>query len=110
MALRDFTDEQGIKWTVWHVQPSARDRRETERRILADRRAEFRAGEPIRRIADRRRNRAPWHFLRSGFERGWLCFMSKDEKRRLAPPPENWESATPFDLDAFCRNAKVAKK
>src|SRR6185436_13637056 len=34
----------------------------------------------------------------AGLEKGWLAFVSAHGKRRLAPFPESWESATEREL------------
>jgi hypothetical protein len=45
------------------------------------------------------------------FDRGWLTFESATQRRRLAPIPRNWESATPERLELMCRAAtEVARR
>ena len=46
--------------------------------------------------------------LAAPFRDGWLCFESHDQRRRLAPIPENWEALTESGLLALCRNAEPA--
>ena len=46
--------------------------------------------------------------LAVSFQGGWLCFESHDQRRRLAPIPENWEALSDAALDALCRKAQVA--
>ncbi|HEV7587748.1 MAG TPA: hypothetical protein VGO40_06425 [Longimicrobium sp.] len=85
MALREFRDSRGTEWLAWDVAPvrtfaparSGTDRRRTptpnyhpERRVIRDR---------------RRRPVGP------RLEHGWVCFQSTEEKRRLAPPPPDWD-------------------
>jgi hypothetical protein len=36
---------------------------------------------------------------------GWLCFESPEEKRRVAPIPDGWESWSDAELEACCRAA-----
>ncbi len=43
--------------------------------------------------------------LSGEFERGWLTFESDAARRRLAPVPPNWETATPDRLELMCRAA-----
>jgi hypothetical protein len=38
---------------------------------------------------------------------GWLCFESGEERRRLYPVPEDWESLDDRQLLALCRQAEV---
>ena len=43
-----------------------------------------------------------------GLEQGWLAFTSGSRKRRLAPFPADWESASPAELERLCGLARVA--
>ena len=47
-------------------------------------------------IRDRRRMH-----VGPGLERGWVCFQSTAEKRRLAPPPSDWEAVADDALEAL---------
>lgn len=101
MALREYTDSAGVQWTVWRIEPrftplrSGIDRRtrhtyvREERRILPDRR---------RRIVD------------SMVLRGWLCFESAEERRRLSPVPDDWESCSEAVLIGYCAAAQRARR
>jgi len=42
-----------------------------------------------------------------GLEHGWLSFVNGASKRRLAPFPKDWESATPVELERLCAMARV---
>jgi hypothetical protein len=111
MNYRTFTDSQGHRWEVWLVLPTAAERRESERRVLADRRTEARVQASERRVTlDRRR----FSFRRVGvaavYASGWLCFESEEEKRRLAPVPEDWDQATAEKLQSWCLSAKRVVK
>lgn len=44
----------------------------------------------------------------NGLERGWLAFVSGDQKRRLAPYPAGWETVAAPELERLCRAARVA--
>jgi hypothetical protein len=44
----------------------------------------------------------------AGLEQGWLSFVSGNQKRRLAPFPELWESASSEELERLCTSARVA--
>ena len=103
---RSFIDGSGKRWEVWLVLPTSRERRSVERRVLADRRAEPRDTPERRSILTRRNSRIPWLFLPAGYSSGWLCFQSGEEKRRLAPPPKDWESVTSQDLAGLLMQAK----
>jgi hypothetical protein len=64
--LRGFTDSSGVEWRVWEVLPSnggASGADQLTRSSLKD----------------------------TAFAKGWLCFESAEEKRRLAPIPSGWE-------------------
>jgi len=57
---------------------------------------------PERRVLrDRRRMRTG-----PGLEHGWVCFQSEGEKRRLAPPPSDWEQAADDALEALLGRAE----
>jgi hypothetical protein len=45
-----------------------------------------------------------------GLREGWIAFESGDEKRRLAPIPAEWESATEDMVRRWCREADVVHK
>ena len=42
--------------------------------------------------------------------RGWLCFESDGDKRRLTQPPENWATLPDADLLELMATASEAKK
>ncbi|HET7186970.1 MAG TPA: hypothetical protein VFI52_02390 [Gemmatimonadaceae bacterium] len=44
-----------------------------------------------------------------GLEHGWLSFVNGDNKRRLAPFPREWETATPAELERLCATARVVR-
>jgi hypothetical protein len=100
MALREFRDSRGTEWIAWDVPPA---REVTHTRSGADRRTtptpDYR---PERRvIRDRRRMH-----VGAGLERGWVCFQSPEEKRRLAPPPPDWDRAAADALEALLAEAE----
>jgi hypothetical protein len=94
MAHREFTDAIGRNWNVWTVIPERAERR--------------RKGTETTRSAERRHTpdqgfRVP---LGDQWTHGWLAFETKGEKRRLAPIPVDWESATDEELTALLQRAE----
>lgn len=77
MALREFTDRNGVAWRVWDITPES--------------------SHPATRIED---------YLQ-GFLDGWLVFESIEgmEKRRLYPLPARWEEAPDDELESLLRGA-----
>lgn len=45
----------------------------------------------------------------AGLERGWLAFISSDQKRRLAPYPADWGTADDAELERLCGAARAAR-
>ena len=43
-----------------------------------------------------------------GLEKGWLAFVSDKGKRRLAPYPADWETASERELVRFWNKARIA--
>ena len=41
-----------------------------------------------------------------GLEGGWLSFVGRDVKRRLAPVPAEWQTMPPADLERLCAKAR----
>jgi hypothetical protein len=106
MNYRTFVDLKGVRWEVWLVLPAAAERRAVERR-RTERRVAARGRRLDRRVeAERRRHGHRRVGVAPNFANGWLCFESDDEKRRLAPVPENWEIADADELEALCKAAK----
>jgi hypothetical protein len=71
-------------------------------RAIADRRVQVIPGySPERRIRAERRRRVAAPKL----ERGWVCFESGPEKRRLAPPPPDWAEVPEGQLEELCERA-----
>ena len=98
MALREFTDSAGITWTAWDVPPH---RVYTPARAGVDRRKTVTPGwSQERRTGGDRRRRGPCELAR-----GWVCFASSAEKRRLYPPPPDWEAYSDEELEALCASA-----
>jgi hypothetical protein len=83
MALREFTDADGVRWKAWDV---------TADQIHPKTRAE----DYMHDLAD-----------------GWLVFERTDgeEKRRLCPYPNNWEECSDAELLGLWKQAdKVARR
>jgi len=104
MALRDFIDSDGTRWTAWDIPPVRAfhpQRAGAERRV-----APAVARTPERRSGDDRRKRQiPPQLLH-----GWVCFESEAEKRRLVPPPPGWADASHAELEGYCRQARPQPK
>lgn len=77
MAHRVFSDERGIEWQVWEVIPT-----------LAQR--ELRHRDPQARTSVSRE-----------LKHGWLAFQSRDERRRVVPIPDGWETLSDAGLVAL---------
>ena len=111
MNYKTFLDSKGERWEVWLVLPTAAERREAERRVLAERRTDFRPQAIERRVwTDRRRFNHRRVGVAAVFANGWLCFESPTEKRRLAPVPDEWENADAEKLRAWCQAARRVLK
>lgn len=103
MAHRQFIDGDGVEWTVYDVIPRADERRSKDRRdqsqaveLSVDRRGEDRrAGIPAKPVR---------------ITRGWLCFESAQERRRLQPIPENWHHLNDAGLTDLMQQAQVAPR
>lgn len=105
MSYRLFEDSKRTEWQVWDIIPRLEERRkaaDTDRRVditvipFADRR------HSPRRLASIRRT-----LLRGSYARGWLCFESSREKRRLSPIPGDWTTCDDETLEAYCNDAQV---
>lgn len=109
MAHRVFIDDLGIEWQVWETTPSS-----AERRLRGERRQSARGplpGLPDRRAgADRRRVAEARVRVTAGYERGWLTFESRGEKRRLMPVPAGWEHLSEAALAELCALATPVPK
>ena len=79
--LRGFIDSTGVEWRVWEVLPSRTE-----------------SGSDLRTLSS---------LQATPFANGWLCFESHDEKRRLAPIPNGWESRDPTRLEELCAQATI---
>lgn len=114
MPCREFVDGYGAGWTVWSVAPlSAERRRTSERRDLhrpAGRallgRGRERRGAPAAPLTKRPLRLA----VLPALLRGWLCFESDLEKRRLAPVPPGWQSMSDRGLAELCARATVVAR
>ena len=111
MTYRKFADRAGREWEVWQVIPPAPEMRRKERRVLPDRRQAPRPWSAERRTVERRvAASSPRMRMSAGFERGWLCFSTGPETRRLAPIPMGWTSADPAQLEMWVAQAKAVWK
>jgi hypothetical protein len=96
MAHRTFRDERGELWHVWSVIPTKVERREKQLPIP---------------VADERRHVSEYRVaLGNGMSNGWLCFESRDEKRRLTPVPEGWAGKTDAELAALLPGSRVVPR
>lgn len=79
--LRQFIDENGRRWRVWDVNP-----------VLHGQSTD--PGTP----------------LPSGAPRGWLCFESESERRRLTPIPVGWMECDDAALQYLCGRAQPVQQ
>lgn len=81
MGLREFTDQTGRRWRVWDIRPEQMH--------------------PATRAEDHLQN----------VINGWLAFepAGGGEKRRLAPIPARWDSATEDELASMLERAEPAR-
>lgn len=91
MALRTFTDSQGTRWDVWNVTSYVLRGQE--------RRGDEGGAAPEYEGPERRGGTQNSLVPNPGA--GWLCFQSDADKRRLAPVPSDWISASDAELEAL---------
>ena len=101
MPYRSFRDSKGTDWAAWDVQPQAAERRVAERRV-----AVMHVSFPDRRVNERRVSAARRALLSNGFGNGWLCFETKNERRRLTPIPGDWPRCDDSSLEGYCTKAR----
>ncbi len=80
MAVRDFVDDDGVRWKVWPVTPETLHPKTAAEDYLGE------------------------------YEAGWLCFESASERRRLPEYPEDWERLSEPELRTLLRAAAVVPK
>jgi hypothetical protein len=110
VSYRTFLDARGKRWEVWLVTPAAAERRKVDRRATAGGTAPF-TGPERRKTPERRR--VPFQrsaAVSSEYSKGWLCFETEGEKRRLAPVPPGWDEAGPDRLSTWLQAAKRVVK
>ena len=92
--MRIFSDQDGTEWQVWRVTPSVRVYQERRRE---ERRGNGHVEAPVmerRTFEDRRRG---------DIQQGWLCFDSREQRRRLYPVPPSWEECSEQQLRLLLR-------
>lgn len=104
MPYRTFADDQGRSWDIWEVRPDHIERRGPERRQEPPRPW---TGPERRASPDRRQQREVRVRLQYPLSEGWLVFQSDEEKRRLCPIPEDWESCRGPRLRQLWQKAEV---
>ncbi len=112
VAYKIFEGSDGNRWEVWLVVPTEAERRRGERRVV-QRSGGLAYSGPERRVGPDRRSKVSTGrtVVTPEFEKGWLCFeRAEGEKRRLAPVPEGWESASDKELWEWCEAAAVVNK
>ena len=93
MTHRKIKDGDGRSWDVWEVYPSAVEQRMS---------GEYPALQP--EDGAKKERREVRLLVPSALQQGWLAFQSGDERRRLAPIPENWTALDDSELIALlCR-------
>jgi hypothetical protein len=98
---RTFYDDASRLWNAWDVIPHWGERRRAERRAGS----QEQPGE--RRLADRRRHQGELRIsLPPRLAKGWLAFESGDERRRLAPIPNQWDALSDDGLRELWRTAE----
>ena len=111
MAHRSFIDSSGVSWDVWEVRPHGERRAGGERRQLSldDPRVDPPVLEQRRGVERRRTAGDDGSYLTTRASGdGWLTFDSGRERRRLAPIPTTWATASPAELAVLCARATIA--
>jgi len=111
VSYRTFLDSKGKRWEVWLITPAAAERRRADRRASSAGGAAYQGALDRRRTPERRRG--PFRraaAVASEYSKGWLCFESEGEKRRLAPVPPGWEEAGPDRMATWLQAAKRVVK
>jgi hypothetical protein len=80
MTHRKIKDGDGRAWDVWEVYPAA-----VERRMSGEHPAV-----PQERRSDSNPRREIRLRIPAGLEQGWLAFQAGEDRRRLAPIPDDW--------------------
>ncbi|HEX8432950.1 MAG TPA: hypothetical protein VF625_16810 [Longimicrobium sp.] len=110
MALRSFTAPDGRAWHVWQVIPYTGGGEHKPGRAYQRRGQDVLLYKgPERRVRERRRAQVT-RALTPGLERGWLVFESETAKRRLVPPPTEWEELSDTALAILWERAEVVAK
>ncbi len=100
MPYRVFQDSAGTEWSAWDVIPRTVERRSQQRRmqITPPPGTERRRAE--RRVGTGRRTLLP-----DRLSRGWLCFETRAQRRRLTPIPDDWTNCPEPQLERYCQEA-----
>ena len=94
MTHRRIRDRAGEMWDVWEVYPSAVERRMSgEVPAVLDEGVERRVRREVRVVVP------------EGLQQGWLAFQNGDERRRLAPIPDEWSTLADAELVALLEKA-----
>ena len=93
MPMREYRDAADVLWHVYEVRPlTPISRRPT-----------------LENIGSTSGPSSESQVSGSGDERGWLCFESGDNKRRLIPIQPGWEQLGEADLERLCARAEPAR-
>lgn len=103
MPYRIFQDRAGREWAAWDVMPRVIERRIMQRRVVLVQRP----ADGERRRTERRSGLGRRTLLPARMAGGWLCFETRDERRRLAPVPKDWERCPDDRLELYCRCADL---
>ncbi|HVE79923.1 MAG TPA: hypothetical protein VNA89_13745 [Gemmatimonadaceae bacterium] len=80
MAVREFVDARGVKWTAWDVTPEAMH--------------------PITAV----------EYFMADYREGWLCFESAAARRRLIGYPPDWAERSEAELASLCEQAELVQR
>lgn len=100
MGLREYKDSKDRDWKVWDVPPRFSPKRSGLERRSVDSAHSAHSGPERRQLRDRRRTVPPVEWVH-----GWICFQGPAEKRRLCPPPDDWEQVAVEELERYFTRA-----
>ncbi len=92
MSLREFLDDDGQEWQVWDTRPA-----------MPVANVDSSSVDAAKSPSDNKATEFP--LLSRKREAGWLTFTAVDERRRLSPIPDAWESADETSLRAVLKTA-----